>query len=257
MPLEKFVGRRLRELLPGYATNGLYHRFLEVLNTGEPLALDAFEYRNQECLNSTRYYDIRAVKVGEEVSLAWRDVSERIALEQALQQRAATDSLTTLLNREEVFTQMERLLAGDRRRGGQLAVLFCDLDHFKEVNDSYGHQAGDAVLQAVATRIRSCLRGSDLAARIGGDELMVVLPGVQGMEDAVTIAEKVRQLASEPVPTPAGEVGISLSVGVALACPGESLDSLIARADAAMYTAKQQGRDQVVAIAGGMAQAGR
>jgi GGDEF domain-containing protein len=83
----------------------------------------------------------------QEVSLAWHDVTERIAF-QALERRAATDSLTTLLNREEVFTQMERL------------------------------QAGDAVLQAMARQIRSCLRGSDLAARIGGDELMVVLPGL-------------------------------------------------------------------------------
>ena len=73
---------------------------------------------------------------------------------------------------------MERLLAGDRRRGGELAVLFCDLDPFKEVNDNDGHQAGDAVLQAMARQIRSCLRRSDLAARIGGDQLMVVLPGL-------------------------------------------------------------------------------
>jgi len=248
IPLEEFLGSNLSKLFPGYVTNGLYQRFLQVLNSGEPLALDDFEYLYQECLNSTRYYDIRAVKVGEEVSLAWRDVSERIAMEQTLKQRAATDSLTALLNREEVFTQMNRLLAGDQRRGGELAVLFCDLDHFKEVNDRYGHQAGDAVLQAMADRIRSCLRTSDLAARIGGDELMVVLPGVQGLDDAVTIAEKLRQLASDPVPMPTGDVHISLSVGVALACPDETLDALIARADASMYRAKQQGRNQVVAI---------
>jgi diguanylate cyclase (GGDEF)-like protein len=85
-------------------------------------------------------------------------------------------------------------------------VLFCDLDHFKEVNDNNGHQAGDAVLQAMAMRIRSCLRGSDLAARIGGDELLVVLPGLQGLPDALAITEKLCRLASEPVPTPGGEV---------------------------------------------------
>jgi diguanylate cyclase (GGDEF)-like protein len=226
----------------------LYHWFLEVLNTGEPLVLDGFECPNQDSLSSIRYYDIRAAKVDEEVSLAWRDVTERINLQRALSQRAATDSLTTLLNREEMFTQMERLLVGERRRGMDLAVLFCDLDHFKEVNDSYGHQAGDAVLQAMAKRIRSCLRGSDLAARIGGDELMVVLPGLQGLPDALAIAEKLRRQASKPVPIPEGEVQISISVGVALACTGESLDDLIARADTAMYTAKQQGRDQVEAI---------
>lgn len=116
------------------------------------------------------------------------------------------------------------------------------------MNDNYGHQAGDAVLQAMAARIRSCLRGSDLAARIGGDELMVILPGLQGLPDALAIAEKLRRQAREPVPIPQGQVQISISVGVALACAGESLDELIARADTALYTAKKQGRDQVVAI---------
>lgn len=248
MSMEEFMGATMRQFWPGHFNNGLFDRFVQVLTTGEPLVLDNFCYKQHERLHSTRYLDMRVVKVGEELSVTWRDVTERIALEQALKQRAATDSLTTLLNREEVFTQMERLLAGDRRRGGELAVLFCDLDHFKEVNDDYGHQAGDAVLQAMATRIRSCLRGSDLAARIGGDELMVVLPGLQGLPDALAIAEKLRRLAGEPVPIPEGQVQISICVGVALACAGESLDELIARADTAMYTAKQQGRDQVVAI---------
>lgn len=181
------------------------------------------------------------MKVSDELSVAWRDVTERIAMEQALQQRAATDSLITLLNREELFTQLERLLAGERRLGGEVAVLFCDLDHFKEVNDNYGHQAGDAVLQTMAARIRACLRSSDLAARIGGDELMMVLPGLRGLPDALAIAEKLRRQAREPVPIPQGQVQISMSVGVALACAGESLDELMARADTAIYTAKQKG----------------
>ena len=165
-----------------------------------------------------------------------------------LERRAATDSLTALLNREEVFSQIQRLAAQQQRRGQELAVLFCDLDHFKAVNDTYGHNAGDTVLQAMAARVRSCLRSSDLAARIGGDELLVVLPGVQGIDDAISIAEKLRSLASEPVPISNGEVSITISVGVALAQGGESLDALIARADSAMYDAKQNCRDQVVAI---------
>lgn len=251
MPIDAFVGATLRQFWPGHVENGLLDRYLQVLATGEPLVLDDFEYTQHEILSGNRYYDIRAVKVGEELSVTWRDVSERIAMEQALQRRAATDSLTTLLNREELFSRMELIVGHQQRQGGELAVLFCDLDRFKAVNDTYGHQAGDAVLQAMGERIRSCLRASDLAARIGGDELMAVLPGVQRLEDALAIAEKLRHLAHEPVPIPQGEVTITLSVGVALACPGESLDALIARADAAMYAAKEQGRDQVVAIACG------
>lgn len=248
MPIEAFVGATLRQFWPGHIENGLLDRYLQVLATGEPLVLDDFEYTQHEILSANRYCDIRAVKVGEELSVTWRDVSERIAMEQALQQRAATDSLTTLLNREELFSRMELIMGHQRRQGGELAVLFCDLDRFKAVNDTYGHQAGDAVLQAMGERISSCLRASDLAARIGGDELMLVLPGVRCLKDALAIAEKVRDRAHQPVPIPQGEVMISVSVGVALACPDESLDALIARADAAMYTAKEQGRDQVVAI---------
>ncbi|QPN67242.1 diguanylate cyclase [Synechococcus sp. CBW1006] len=178
----------------------------------------------------------------------FRIIDVEVSTERELERRAATDSLTALLNREEVFSQIQRLTVQQQRKGQELAVLFCDLDHFKTVNDTYGHNAGDAVLQAMAARVRSCLRSSDLAARIGGDELLVVLPGVQGVNDAITIAEKLRRLASQPVPITDSEVSITISVGVALAQEGESLDALIARADAAMYDAKQSGRDQVVAI---------
>ncbi|MEB3263760.1 MAG: diguanylate cyclase [Synechococcus sp.] len=180
-----------------------------------------------------------------------RLIDNEVAAERELERRAATDSLTALLNREEVFRQIRGLTAGNQRTGQELAVLFCDLDHFKDVNDTFGHQAGDAVLLAMAERVRHCLRASDLAARVGGDELLVVLPGLQTLEDALAIAEKLRQLAREPVEIPEGEVRITLSVGVALAKGQESIDDLIARADAAMYAAKQQGRDQVVAITAG------
>jgi diguanylate cyclase (GGDEF)-like protein/PAS domain S-box-containing protein len=244
---ETFVGTTIRQFWPEHEANGLFDRYREVLISGQPLVLDSFPTQHGQ-QGGLRHLDIRAVKVGEELSITWRDVSERIALEQALQKRATTDSLTSLLNREEVFSQIERRLAHNQRRGGELAVMFCDLDHFKQVNDRYGHQAGDVVLQAMAARIRSCMRDSDLAARIGGDELMAVLCGVQGLPDALDIAQKVRALAREPVPIPQGEVQISMSVGVALASLGESLDDLIVRADAAMYAAKHQGRDQVVAI---------
>ncbi len=247
--MQTFVGSTLRQLLPGVVEKGLFTLYSEALASGEPLILDRFAYPDHELLGGTRYYDIRAVKVGEELSVTWRDISERIALEQVLERRATTDSLTTLLNREEVFSQVERLLGHDRRRGGAVALLFCDLDHFKEVNDTYGHQAGDLVLKVMAERIRSCLRTSDLAARIGGDELMVVLTQVQHLEDVLVVAEKVRNLARKPIALPQhGDVQITMSVGVALAAPGETLDELMSRADASMYAAKRQGRDQVVSI---------
>ena len=180
-----------------------------------------------------------------------RIVDAQVAAEQQLEHRARTDELTELLNRKEVLSRIETLGAQSRRTGHELAVLFCDLDRFKEINDRHGHAAGDEVLRVTAERLRSVLRTSDdLAARIGGDELLVVLHGVQDMENAVAIAEKLRTAAAQPVTTPAGPVTATLSIGVTLAHPDESTDALVARADSAMYRAKQSGRNRVVPFNG-------
>ena len=180
-----------------------------------------------------------------------RIVDAQVAAEQQLEHRARTDELTQLLNRKEVLSRIETLGAQSRRTGQELAVLFCDLDRFKEINDIHGHAAGDEILRATAMRLREVLRTSDdLAARIGGDELLVVLHGVRDMDDAVAIAEKLRNAATQPVTTPSGPVSSTLSIGVTLAHQGESTDALVARADAAMYRAKQTGRNRVVPFNG-------
>lgn len=248
MTMDQIVGCRIREEWPEAVRNGLVDQYLRVFNSGKPLALDGFPFDYRDRRGTLRRLDIRAVKAGDELILTWRDVTEQAVNEEELKRRATTDSLTNLLNRAEIFRVAQQFLTGDQRQGKNMAVLFCDLDRFKQVNDRYGHQSGDLVLQAMAQRIRSCLRSSDLAARVGGDELMVILPGMHSLGDAVAIAEKVRSLARQPVPIPQGEVRISVSVGAALACPGDSLDELISRADSLMYQAKQQGRDQVVSI---------
>jgi diguanylate cyclase (GGDEF)-like protein/PAS domain S-box-containing protein len=176
-----------------------------------------------------------------------RIVDAQVAAEQQLEHRARTDELTELLNRKEVLSRIETLGAQSRRTGQELAVLFCDLDRFKEINDIHGHAAGDEVLRATAMRLREVLRTSDdLAARIGGDELLVVLHGVRDMDDAVAIAEKLRSAATQPITTPSGPVSTTLSIGLTLAHPDETTDALVARADAAMYRAKQSGRNRVV-----------
>jgi diguanylate cyclase (GGDEF)-like protein/PAS domain S-box-containing protein len=180
-----------------------------------------------------------------------RIVDAEVAAEQQLEHRARTDELTELLNRKEVLSRIETLGAQSRRSGHELAVLFCDLDRFKEINDRHGHAAGDEVLRVTADRLRSILRTSDdLAARIGGDELLVVLHGVQDMDNAVAIAEKLRTAAAQPVSTPAGPVTATLSIGVTLARPDETTDTLVARADSAMYRAKHSGRNRIVPFEG-------
>jgi diguanylate cyclase (GGDEF)-like protein/PAS domain S-box-containing protein len=180
---------------------------------------------------------------------AFHLIDEQVAMEQELERRARTDELTSLLNRKEVFARIEALGGRHPRTGHSIAVLFCDIDKFKNINDAHGHAAGDEVLRVMADRIRGCLRSTDdLGARVGGDELLVVLHGVQNLDNAVDIAEKLRLSAAEPIPIPDGTVHATVSIGVTLAAPGESTGSLVARADEAMYRAKQTGRNQVVPI---------
>ena len=178
------------------------------------------------------------------VVASFHGVDAEVAATLALEERAQTDALTGLFNRQEAL----RALAG--RAGRQLAILWCDIDNFKMVNDTSGHAVGDMVLAKVADRIRACLRSSDdFGARIGGDELMMVLDGVRDLETARQVGEKLRQLAAEPIQTPVGAIGITLSIGVTLAGQGENTDAIIARADDAMYRAKRQGGNQVMGMA--------
>jgi len=180
-----------------------------------------------------------------------RVVDAQVAVEQQLEHRARTDELTELLNRKEVLSRIETLGTQSRRNGHQLAVLFCDLDRFKDINDLHGHAAGDEVLRVTAERLRSVLRTSDdLAARIGGDELLVVLHGVQDIDNAIGIAEKLRTAAMQSIATPAGPVTATVSIGVTLADPDETPEALVARADSAMYLAKRGGRNRVVPFNG-------
>lgn len=186
---------------------------------------------------------------GQRVSVvSTRKVDAEVAALNALEEMARHDELTGLVNRHEVFRQVDRAISGPSRAGNRLAMAFCDLDGFKEINDAYGHSAGDALLRAVSRRIERVVRAGDVVARLGGDELLVVLNGVRDLDDALRIAEKLRGQIRLPTPIPGGTASVSASIGVALAEEGESVDDIIARADAAMYQAKKGGKDRVVTI---------
>ena len=183
--------------------------------------------------------------------LVYRDISERKQLEDKLLQRASIDDLTGLLNRRELLERLEELLRHSprRRRGEGLALLFLDLDLFKQINDSLGHAAGDTVLRSVADRVSTQLRAGDLAGRMGGDEIVVVLQGVNDLDAAIGIAEALMKAIEQPIEGETFRITISASLGVTLARPDESLDTLMARADTAMYQAKHGGRRRIVPIA--------
>lgn len=176
-----------------------------------------------------------------------RDLDEANA---QLARLALHDPLTGLANRALLLQHLEHALAVQSRTGGRVAVLFADLDRFKVVNDSLGHLAGDTVLQAVAERITSAVRPSDVVARLGGDEFAVVIDTLSDPGEVAAIAERVRHVCSQPLSVRGREVFATASVGVALATddstrsPRERAVELLQHADVAMYEAKARGRDR-------------
>lgn len=164
--------------------------------------------------------------------------------DRAHRRRSTLDPLTGLFNRNALEQRLAELHGQpcDPADGLSHAFLLCDLDHFKRVNDQLGHAAGDAVLQDVAYTMRAALRAGDSIYRVGGEEILVILPGA-GREDALEIAERLRVAVRERRPV---GVAVSISVGVAVAEPtAVDTDDLLARADAALYAAKASGRDVV------------
>jgi diguanylate cyclase len=169
----------------------------------------------------------------------------RLSAEAAMEQAALTDVLTGLDNRRSFDRQLERALASGRRRGKPVSVLLIDADHFKRINDEYGHGVGDVVLAHVAEAIRTRVRTSDVAARYGGEEFAVVLPDTDE-RNATLVGEQLRRaLGSALVPTAAGQLSLTVSIGVAGGL-GVSAARLVERADAALYAAKAAGRNRVV-----------
>jgi diguanylate cyclase (GGDEF)-like protein/PAS domain S-box-containing protein len=176
-------------------------------------------------------------------------VDAEVATERELDWRARHDELTGLLSRQEVIERLTSVGDQRRRAGDEYAVVFCDLDDFKSINDRCGHAAGDELLRAFATRISGTVRSCDMVARFGGDEILIVLDGVRDVDEASGIADKVRVAVKEPVLVVGAQLCSTLSIGVTVARPGESIDAMITRADRAMYAAKNGGRDRVVSLA--------
>ncbi|HSO03521.1 MAG TPA: diguanylate cyclase [Candidatus Limnocylindrales bacterium] len=168
----------------------------------------------------------------------------------ALSHRAQHDPLTGLANRGQLEARISEALNRSPRLGGSIAVLFCDLDNFKSINDTHGHSGGDEILKGVAERVRGACRADDLVARLGGDEFVVVLHGVRDLAAAAQVAEKIRLAVHPPMVVAGVEVTLTISIGLALAGPDADPAELLGRADQALYRAKDAGRDRVVASTG-------
>ena len=165
--------------------------------------------------------------------------------QRALEILARTDALTGVLNRRAIVEELEREVERAARDGGPLGLGMLDIDHFKRVNDTYGHAVGDGVLCEVVRRALGVMRPYDSFGRVGGEEFLVLVPG-SGDEELRNVLERIRGvIGSAPIAVGGHEIGVSVSLGGATRCR-ESADGLIARADDALYTAKEQGRDRVV-----------
>ena len=182
-----------------------------------------------------------------------RDITDRKRAERALAHQALHDHLTGLPNRVLLHDRLGLALARCVRSGCHVAVVFLDLDRFKVVNDSLGHEAGDRVLRAVSARINNVLRPADTLARFGGDEFVVVCDDIAGPAEATRIARRILDALGDPVDEAEGGVHVGASIGVALAKgDGPTAEDLVRDADAAMYRAKERGRGRIELFDEGM-----
>lgn len=172
------------------------------------------------------------------------DVTEARRAQQGLQFLASHDVLTSVANRHELLARIEDVLARPAPADTNLALLFIDFDEFKAINDTYGHATGDAVLVEVSRRITAHVRADDLVARIGGDEFTVALPAVRTGQDAQAVAAKIHQALATPIAVDDSSIAVRVSIGIALAEPGDNADRVLRRADRALYRAKRTGRNR-------------
>lgn len=175
--------------------------------------------------------------------VTYEDISERRRVEERMAHLARHDPLTGLPNRL-LFTEHLQTTLSRARPSDRIALLYLDLDRFKSVNDILGHATGDALLIAVADRIRQCIRDSDLAARLGGDEFVIIQEKANQLADTAALARRVIGTLSQPFDLTGQEVSIGVSIGIAISAPGtnERSDALLQRADLALYRAKHDGR---------------
>src|SRR5688572_25270306 len=180
------------------------------------------------------------------LALNFRDVSERKALEEQLRQLAFHDPLTLLANRSLFRNRVQHALTLAQRSRQRVAVLFLDLDNFKNVNDSLGHDAGDRLLQAAAQRLVKSTRPSDTVARLGGDEFAILLEGISESADVERVAATITRSFDEPLQLDGSDTYMAASIGIAFSQPGDDTEQLLRNADIAMYNAKAAGKARFV-----------
>lgn len=241
---EDVLGQPATQLLP------------ELEDTGHFFENGSSQFTTSREQNSgTKHYDVKVTKLdpqqrgGSGTIIMLRDITQRVNLLKQVQQLAITDDLTKVYNRRHFLSLAENALKLAVRYQRSLSIIMIDIDHFKEINDRYGHGAGDFILQGFVKNACSILRDSDTFARFGGEEFIALLPETTQSE-ALIAAERLRtRIAGRPIAADFGEIQITISLGIASTTsisPPLSVEKLVDRADRALYQAKNSGRNQVV-----------
>lgn len=242
---DQLVGKNVLELVPAEYKNRVQHDFSRLVS-GELNRADGYSIgpNGEEIPVEIRANHIEYAGVPA-LLLHVRDVTERRLQENRLAYMASHDILTDLPNRAMFHDRLSLELAHANRNKQKLGVMLLDLDKFKDVNDTMGHNVGDALLKCVGERLRGLFRRSDTVARMGGDEFTVILPEISGEEDIMMIANKILQAFRDPFNTSENKIRITTSIGIAFyPVHGDDPDVLLRNADIAMYRAKELGRDR-------------
>jgi diguanylate cyclase (GGDEF)-like protein len=267
---DRCVGRHLSQVLPADIARHMLEQVHTVLDTQHirsldyelPVAGPAPRVRQGEHAapvsgspQPIRHFEARLVATGpDEVLGLVRDISERKRTEEQIRRLAYCDSLTGIPNRQAFLETLEAELARSRKANKKFAVLFMDLDAFKRINDTLGHDVGDHLLKAVSERLRDTTRPSDLVsrtelggnnlARLGGDEFTILIPDLERVENALNVAHRVKEAMRRPFLLDAHEIFVTASIGISLYPEdGEDCNSLLKYADTAMYHAKNCGKN--------------
>ncbi len=244
---QEAMGETPRIIKSGKQGPDYYRKLWETITAGEMWSSetvekhrDGSEFTVQQTITPIRDTD---GEVSHFISIL-EDITEQKVTEAHIQHMAHYDALTDLPNRTLFYDRLQQMLVRAKREHYPAVLMYLDLDRFKAVNDTFGHHVGDLLLQAVASRIRACVRESDTVARLGGDEFTVLLPQVETREGAAVVARKIAVAFAEPFLLEGHELIASTSIGIALyPLDTEDCDKLVKCADLAMYRAKQQGRN--------------
>lgn len=244
MRREDLIGKNVMDVFPRIAEHGLLDVFRRVWRSGTAEHFPISIYKDGHISRWCENY-VYKLPNGEIASI-YDDATKEKQDEEQVHHLAYHDVLTGLPNRILIFDRLQRALVKAKRDGSKSALMFLDLDKFKLVNDTLGHDMGDMILRETAKRLRDCIRESDTVARIGGDEFVVLLPTINAELDAMLVAEKIRHAISQPFELAGRSLHISSSIGIAIyPSHGSEEKLLVKNADIAMYYAKKIGGNNV------------